>query len=99
MGTRRSSKETPQAGMAALFQKNPLIQADELAHVPPDVEHAQSIAESTEAMWDRMNEKNLSPSQQAELIHIRGMIQGLEESLKEYMAAEKNLLLSTKARK
>lgn len=66
---------------------------DELGLVPPEGV-GDSVAAASEAMWDRMHEKHLSPAQEAELAHIRHMIDALSRSLESYREAEKALLMS-----
>jgi flavin-dependent dehydrogenase len=65
---------------------------DEMALSAPQ---GDGIAAQSQAMWDRMQEKHLSPSQNAELIHVRGMIDTLTKSLEAYRQAERDLLLGT----
>jgi hypothetical protein len=65
---------------------------DEVGHLPPSRSHG-SVAQSTEAMWDRMHGKHLSPAQQAELEHVRNMISALTKSLESYKQAEKELMM------
>jgi hypothetical protein len=67
----------------------------EIGHLPP-TSSGKGIAAQTEAMWDRMTEKHLSPSQEAELAHIRHMISALGKSLESYKKAEKDMLIGDK---
>merc|ERR1719215_2286891 len=56
-------------------------QLHRLGHEAPE---ADGIAEQSEAMWNRMLEKGLSPAQNAELAHIRTMINALQTSIEGY---------------
>merc|ERR1712107_193442 len=55
--------------------------ANEMAYVPPKRGDSEGIADTTDAMWARMKDDNMSPAQQAELNHIRCMITSLTQSL------------------
>merc|ERR1712232_1378516 len=57
-----------------------------------------NVADNVEHMWDRMTEKGLSPSQDAELKHIRAQIKALTESLQAYKEAEMKILTSVRAK-
>eukprot|EP00928_Gymnodinium_smaydae_P015746 TRINITY_DN15831_c0_g1_i1.p1 TRINITY_DN15831_c0_g1~~TRINITY_DN15831_c0_g1_i1.p1 ORF type:complete len:840 (+),score=243.47 TRINITY_DN15831_c0_g1_i1:165-2684(+) len=72
------------------------VTRDEIAHITPVCASEHGVAASTEAMWDRMHSKNLSPSQEAELAHVRHMIDALGKSIESYKQAEKTLLMSVK---
>lgn len=67
--------------------------AHEMAYVPPQRGDTEGIADTSDAMWARMKDDNMSPAQQAELNHIRCMIQSLTQSLDGYKKAEKELML------
>merc|ERR1712107_512188 len=67
--------------------------ANEMAYVPPKRGDSEGIADTTDAMWARMKDDNMSPAQQAELNHIRCMITSLTQSLEGYKKAEKELML------
>jgi len=62
--------------------------------VAPDTD---SVAERSEKMWDRMLEKGLTPAQEAELAHIRNMINALQASVDHYKKAEKAILMGHKS--
>jgi len=64
---------------------------EEIGHVPPS-SAGDGVADTTEAMWNRMHEKHMSPAQEAELAHIRHMIAALSKSLESYKKAEQDML-------
>jgi len=64
---------------------------DEIGHVNNAT--TDGVAGHTEAMWNRMNGKHLSPAQGAELEHVRNMITALGKSLESYKQAEKDLMM------
>lgn len=92
---RSSSGRAPSAFDKELLAKVGLAQdtATALAHVPPA---ADGVADSSAAMWDRMQEKHLTPAQEAELTYVRQMIASLGKSLDVFKEAEKQLLLNGK---
>jgi len=67
------------------------VNDDEMAHVAPQ---ADGLAAQQQAMWDRMQEKHLGPAQEAELAHVRNMIECLTKSLEGYRKAERDLLMA-----
>lgn len=84
----RVSVMGPPGGLAGMM--------DELAHVVPKSTEEAGAQERAEAMWDRAHEKNLNAVQQAELAHIRNMIESLTKSLEGYKKAEKDLMMSSR---
>jgi len=102
-----TSRRTSNVGMAAVLklpgmapqpkdEKESRAQQEvlhQLGHVVPD-HVGDSVQDAAEAMWDRMHEKHLSPAQEAELAHVRHMIEALTKSLESYRQAEKSLLMS-----
>mmetsp|Transcript_62803 Transcript_62803/g.141862 ORF Transcript_62803/g.141862 Transcript_62803/m.141862 type:complete len:839 (-) Transcript_62803:161-2677(-) len=65
---------------------------DHMGHVPPP-KCGDSVAEASEAMWNRMTAKGLGPAQEAELQHVRNMIEALSKSLESYKKAEQDILM------
>jgi hypothetical protein len=65
---------------------------DQLAHTMPSRDGLEAAGE---AMWDRMQEKHLSPAQEAELAHVRKMIVDLTKSLETYVKVEKDLMMGS----
>jgi len=65
----------------------------EVGHVGPETD---SVAQRSEDMWERMLEKGLTPVQEAELAHIRNMINALQSSIDHYRKAEKAILMGQK---
>jgi len=62
----------------------------DLAHT----HHAEDVAARSEGQWNRMLEKDLDATQNAELQHVRNMISALETSIAGYRQAEKAILMS-----
>jgi hypothetical protein len=89
--TLRRQRSRTEEGLLSQSQET----MDEIGHVPP-ADIGEGIADQTAAMWDRMHEKHLSPSQQAELAHIRHMITALNRSLESYKQAEKDMLMGAR---
>jgi len=58
----------------------------------------ENVAAHSEHMWDRMTESGLTPSQTAELAHVRAQIRALGESLEAYRQAEMKILKSTRTK-
>merc|ERR1712217_360766 len=54
----------------------------------------ESVTDAVEGSWSRMTGNYLSVAQQAELAHVKNMIECLEKSLKQYRQAEQQLLMS-----
>jgi len=54
----------------------------------------ESVTDAVEGSWSRMTGNHLSIAQQAELAHVKNMIECLEKSLKQYRQAEQQLLMS-----
>mmetsp|Transcript_41888 Transcript_41888/g.66539 ORF Transcript_41888/g.66539 Transcript_41888/m.66539 type:complete len:824 (-) Transcript_41888:181-2652(-) len=87
---RRGSKDLTQLGC---FEDTNVMH--EIGHSAGSTK-TDSVAEQAQAMWDRAHEKHLSPSQEAELAHIRHMIEALSKSLATYKQAEKDMLMGGK---
>jgi hypothetical protein len=87
--TRRSSKDLSQSGCLQDEKTR-----NEIGHVV--LTRSDSVQDRAEEMWNRAHEKHLTPSQEAELAHIRHMIEALTKSLATYKQAEKDMLMGTK---
>lgn len=62
----------------------------DLAHT----HHGEDVAARSEGQWNRMLEKGLDATQEAELQHVRNMITALETSVAGYRQAEKAIMMS-----
>merc|ERR1711920_672012 len=71
--------------------------ADLMKNLPAQMGNRQAeasagVASAMEANWSRMNGSNLTAAQQAELAHVRNMIDSLTKSLEQYKKAENEIL-------
>merc|ERR1712039_364862 len=82
--SRRKSNVAEAKDLAALLSKAPVAAYEGKADA--------GVTENVEGAWNRMSGKGMSPAQEAELKHVRNMIDGLTKSLEQYKQAERDLM-------
>merc|ERR1712087_767246 len=82
--SRRKSTIEDQKNLAAILSKAPVGAYEGKADA--------GVTENVEGAWNRMSGKGMSPAQEAELKHVRNMIDSLTKSLEQYKQAERDLM-------
>jgi len=82
--SRRKSTIQDQKNLAAILSKAPVGAYEGKAEA--------GVTENVEGAWNRMSGKGMSPAQEAELKHVRNMIDSLTKSLEQYKQAERDLM-------
>jgi hypothetical protein len=81
--------------LAQLKHKGAGSTEEDLHKISHEAPASDSLAERSEAMWDRMLDRGLSPAQTAELAHYREMIVAMERSIAAFRQVERAILMGS----